>query len=183
MSLSPYITITLISLGTASLEIAGQTSEARVAISATNTNVVVSWNGRGTLQSADSPGQWTDILEASNPFITRPTNTHQFFRGISRWSTRRPLLEANSEMAVAELEGKIYVLGGYPSSRVTVRTVQVYDPELDQWSLTAPLPVALNHTMPAVVNGKLYIIGGQTDAGNTSFVNTVYEFDPRTTNW
>lgn len=175
--------IFLVFLAFPSFEVFGQSTGARLAISATTTNVLVSWTGRGTLQSADSPEQWVDVLEADNPFITSATNPHTLYRGISRWSTRQALLEANSEMSVAELGGKIYVLGGYPASRVTVPTVQVYDPALDQWTFTTPLPVGLNHSMPATVNGKLYIIGGQIDAGNTSFVNTVYEFDPGTTNW
>ena len=38
--------------------------------------------------------------------------------GDSIWSTRAPLPERNSEIAVAGLDGRIYVLGGYPSSRV-----------------------------------------------------------------
>jgi uncharacterized protein (TIGR03437 family) len=107
-------------------------------------------------------------------------------RGLSpaegQWGTRAPLLEPNSEMGVAELAGRIYVIGGYPASRVSVRTVQVYDPANDAWSLTSPLPVALNHLMPAVANGKLYVIGGQTDA-NVAYVNTMYEYDPATAEW
>jgi N-acetylneuraminic acid mutarotase len=87
-------------------------------------------------------------------------------------------------MGVAELEGKIYVLGGYPPSRQTQRTVQVYDPATDSWSYTTPLPIPLNHPMPATANGKLYMIGGQTtDSGSGSYTNTVFEFDPLTTNW
>ncbi len=100
------------------------------------------------------------------------------------WGTRAPLLEANSEMSVAALDGKIYVLGGYPSNRISVATVQVYDPAQNSWRLTTPLPVALNHTMAAAVNGRLYLIGGQT--GNTSsgpFVDTVYEYDPAKGTW
>lgn len=98
------------------------------------------------------------------------------------WSTRAPLLEANSEMGVAELDGKIYVIAGYPASRVSVRTVQVYDAATDTWAMTTPLPVALNHLMPATANGKLYVIGGQTDP-NVAYVDTVYEYDPGTTQW
>jgi N-acetylneuraminic acid mutarotase len=87
-------------------------------------------------------------------------------------------------MSVAELDGNIYVMGGYPSSRVTVRTVQVYDSAQNRWSLTTPLPIPLNHAMPAVANGRVYIIGGQTNAsGDGPFVNTVFEYDPATTNW
>jgi hypothetical protein len=37
---------------------------------------------------------------------------------------RAELLEPNSEFAVAELDRKVYVLGGYPADRVTVDTVQ-----------------------------------------------------------
>jgi N-acetylneuraminic acid mutarotase len=165
--------------GTAS----AQTSSARLQISK-STNTVLSWTGRGTLQTTTTlPGVWQDLLEAPNPFTIDIGEEHRFFRTISRWSTRSNLLEANSEMAVAELDGKIYVLGGYPASRVTQRTVQVYDPVENRWTLTTPLPVALNHQMAAAANGRVYVIGGQTDSGSTSFVNTVYEYNPATSNW
>ena len=103
---------------------------------------------------------------------------------IGAWGMLASLLEANSEMSVAELNGKVYVLGGYPSARVSVPTVQVYDSKENRWSRTTPIPVALNHTMAATVRGKLYLIGGQTSAaGNGPFVNTVYEYDPGAATW
>lgn len=150
-----------------------------------STHLSVSWSGRGTLQSAPAAtGPWAEVLEASNPFSVTNTDAQRYFRAISRYGTNAPLLEANSEMGVAELNGLIYVLGGYPSSRVTVRTVQVYDPALDRWHLTTPLPLPINHPMPGVANGRLYMIGGQTNANNTgSFINTVFEYDPVTSNW
>lgn len=101
---------------------------------------------------------------------------------LGEWELRSQLLEANSEMGVVELSGKIYVIGGYPANRVSVATVQVYDVESDTWTLTAPLPVALNHLMPAVADGKLFVIGGQRDA-NVAYVNTVYAYDPMTEEW
>ena len=100
------------------------------------------------------------------------------------WGTRGPLIEANSEMSVAELGGRVYVVGGYPSSRVTVATVQVYDPAADTWTRTTPMPAALNHTMPAVVDGRLYIIGGQPgDSSDGPWVDSVYELDPSEGTW
>ena len=102
----------------------------------------------------------------------------------ARWARRADLLEANSEMSVAELDGQIYVLGGYPSTRISTTVVQVYDPATDQWRRGAPLPVALNHTMSVAVGGVLYVIGGQTEAGGDGpFVNTVYAFDPKRGSW
>jgi len=98
------------------------------------------------------------------------------------WGTRANLIEANSEMGIAELNGKIYVIGGYPSSRVTVATVQSYDTATDRWSLVAPLPTPVNHLMPVTFNNKLYVIGGQTDA-NVAYTNIVQEYDPATNTW
>jgi hypothetical protein len=93
-----------------------QTSNAVLRISRTPTNVVISWTNRGTLQSATTLGRtWQDLLEAPNPFRSGSSNTQKFFRLISRWSTRSNLLEANSEMAVAELDGKINVRGNFGS--------------------------------------------------------------------
>jgi N-acetylneuraminic acid mutarotase len=105
----------------------------------------------------------------------------------SGWSMKAPLPRTNSEFGVAELDGKIYVMGGYPADRKTVAEVQVYDSKTDKWQIIAPLPHALNHIMPAAVNGKIYVIGGQTtessEPDKAGFVNTVYEYDPATGKW
>ena len=71
-----------------------------------------------------------------------------------------------SEASVAEHNGKIYFMGGYPGARITSDSVQVYDPKTDSWELGPPLPVPLHHTMASAANGRLYIIGGE--AGNPS---------------
>src|SRR5688572_7417672 len=71
------------------------------------------------------------------------------------WGKKAPLLEAVSEQAVAELNGKIYVIAGNTNDGGTVASVQVYDMATDIWKRTAPLPVAVNHNMAAAVNGKL----------------------------
>jgi N-acetylneuraminic acid mutarotase len=101
------------------------------------------------------------------------------------WGTRANLIENNSEFALAEANGKLYVLGGYPPSRQTARTVQVYDIASDRWTLGPPLPQPNNHGMAAAVNGKIYLLGGQTtdDQQGATAVNTVYELDPATGAW
>ena len=87
----------------------------------------------------------------------------------SIWMERAPLLDPNSETAVAELNGRIYVIGGYPSTRVYVATVQVYDAQTDRWSYTTPVPQPLHHTMAAAVNGKLYVIGGAISTSGAAY--------------
>jgi N-acetylneuraminic acid mutarotase len=100
-----------------------------------------------------------------------------------QWSQRAPLLEPNSELAFAEVNGKIYLLGGYPPNRQTARSVQVYDIASDKWELGPPLPQPNNHGMAAGLNGKVYLIGGQKDADSPTYVDTVYELDPAKGEW
>ncbi|MDH3444637.1 MAG: kelch-like protein [Deltaproteobacteria bacterium] len=105
----------------------------------------------------------------------------------SEWSKRAPLLEPNSEMAVAQLDGKIYIVGGYPSTRISVDTVQVYDIKSDSWRLTTPYPTTINHASAVGLDGILYVIGGQTNAGGQNeesrYTSAVYAYDPKTEKW
>jgi hypothetical protein len=103
------------------------------------------------------------------------------------WGMRAPALEPLSELALAESNGKLYLMGGYPPDRVTARTVQVYDVATNTWTYGPQLPVRNNHGMAASVNGKIYLIGGQLNADDppngNSYVNTVYELDPAVGAW
>lgn len=95
-----------------------------------------------------------------------------------QWGKKAPLLEANSEFTLAATGGKIWVLGGYPRGRVSVKTVQVYDIAADGWTRGPDLPEVNNHGMATALDGVIYLIGGQTDP-NTAYVDTVYALDTR----
>jgi N-acetylneuraminic acid mutarotase len=99
------------------------------------------------------------------------------------YGTRAELLLPNSEMAVAETNGKIYVLGGYPASRTVQATVQVYDVATDTWSMTAPLLEAIHHPVAVGVAGKIYSLGGQVEM--TGMVDTARTtvYDPAADEW
>lgn len=132
---------------------------------------------------SDHRGEWDVALTVDGAIANRVTIAANA-PGLGEWGMRAQLAEANSEMAVGELGGRIFVLGGYPSNRQTTNTVQVYDPVEDRWERTTPMPLALNHNMAASVSGKLYMIGGQTtDAGAGNFSDRVFEYDPGTRAW
>jgi N-acetylneuraminic acid mutarotase len=95
-----------------------------------------------------------------------------------QWGQKAPLIEPNSEFTLASTGGKIYVLGGYPAGRVSVKTVQVYDIASDQWSRGPDLPEVNNHGIAAAHDGVIYLFGGQTDP-NTAYVDTVYALDTK----
>jgi N-acetylneuraminic acid mutarotase len=96
------------------------------------------------------------------------------------YGTRATLLAPNSEFALAAVGTKLYVLGGYPSSRVTQDTLQIYDVPTNAWRLGPRYPFPVHHPVTVGVNGKLYSLGGQTDGGDT---NRVFEYDPGTDMW
>jgi hypothetical protein len=70
---------------------------------------------------------WNDRVSQGPPIGAMPE-----FDG---WSMGAAMPLARSEHAVAELNGKIWVLGGYPPGRLPSDLVQVYDPATSRWSL------------------------------------------------
>ena len=105
----------------------------------------------------------------------------------SNWTEFAPLLKPNSEIAVAQVDNLVFVIGGYPSTRVFEDTVQIYDALTDTWQLGPPLPQRMHHTMAVGVNGKVYVIGGETSASGVAdqglYLDTVYEYDPQNSGW
>lgn len=96
--------------------------------------------------------------------------------GAGNWGRRASLLEPNSEFTLTSTGGKIYVLGGYPAGRVSVKTVQIYDISTDTWTRGPDLPEVNNHGMAAAHEDVIYLFGGQTDP-QTAYVDTVYILD------
>ena len=106
---------------------------------------------------------------------------------VNGWAIVAPLLAPASEQAVVEMDGNIYVVGGYPPGRIPVSEVQVYDSRTNRWRMVPPLPVPMHHSMAAAVDGRLFVIGGEFDGGGTGrpevYLDTVYELDQQANAW
>lgn len=99
------------------------------------------------------------------------------------WEDVAPLKIARMGMAVAEINDKIWIAGGYTGDKMNPVTdkVECYDPRTNTWTTLAtklryPRYLA---TLVSVNNEKLYIIGGasQTDATNTQKMYSVSDLD------
>ncbi len=103
------------------------------------------------------------------------------------WSLLTPMLQPRSEMAVAELGGKMYVIGGYPPGRIPSNVVQVYDPTTSSWTLGPTAPAALHHSVAIPVDGRLFLIGGERLGAGTGqpeiYLDDVYELDVAAGAW
>ncbi len=121
---------------------------------------------------------WTDALAANERF-NACSNT---------WQSLAPLPAPRGYIQAAELNSKLYVVGGVDhvvSGTFGVQnTVWVYEPSINFWHNAADLPRALGGVAVATANGKLYAFGGFDSRGpGAGDVDTVYEYDPGRDRW
>ncbi|MEA3015631.1 MAG: hypothetical protein QOI38_353 [Sphingomonadales bacterium] len=127
-----------------------------------------------------------ELVEAWNPRVSGgpPGAAFPEFEG---WSMGLAMPLPRSEHAVAEFDGRVWVLGGYPPGRLPSNLVQVYDPAANRWTLGPSLPQPIHHTHVAAVGGRLYVIGGEIDGASTgrpeTFVANVWMHDPAVGGW
>ena len=122
---------------------------------------------------------WNDRASQGTPAAATPE--------VDGWAMGTAMPLARAEQAVAELNGKVWVLGGWPPGRLTSSAVQIFDPATSRWSLGPSLPRPLHHTHAAAVGGRLYVIGGETDGALTGRPGTevadTWVHDPATGGW
>src|SRR3954447_3852214 len=74
------------------------------------------------------------------------------------WVTLAPMPQQQQEAAVAVLDGRIYVMGGFSDDPQPFTLVQVYDPVTDEWRAGTPIPEPIHHAGAATVDGKIYLV-------------------------
>ena len=122
---------------------------------------------------------WNDRASQGTPGAATPE--------VDGWSMGTAMPLARAENAIAELGGRIWVLGGWPPGRMTSNLVQIFDPSTSGWSLGPGLPQPIHHTHAVSVGGKLYVMGGETDGALTGRpgrdVANTWVHDPAVGGW
>lgn len=95
----------------------------------------------------------------------------------STWATKTSMPTARAGVSAAELNGLLYVVGGYGS--VELATLEVYNPVTDTWTTKTPMSVARHGLAVGFINGLLYVAGGY-NAGSKS---TLEVYDPMADTW
>jgi N-acetylneuraminic acid mutarotase len=131
------------------------------------------------VESKELRETWNDRVSGGPPVGATPE-----FDG---WSMGAAMPLPRSEHSIAEFDGKIWVLGGYPPGRLPSSLVQIYDPETSRWSIGPQLPQPIHHTHAAAIGGKLYVLGGEIEGASTGkpekFVADVWMHDPAVGGW
>lgn len=103
---------------------------------------------------------------------------------IDRWTSKAPMPVGLHHVGIGVADGRLYVIGGYSRSGLTVwnpvRTVYAYDPVTDSWSERAPMPTARGALSVTEHEGKLYAIGGYDRKDNNAQVEA---YDPVRNVW
>ncbi len=114
------------------------------------------------------------------------------------WSWEPGLIQQRSQLGAAEINGKIYAVGGYYS--YTRSESEVYDVVFgSSWQSISPLPISRQAGGVAAVDGKVYAFGGYSDANlkaadwmddvpgyweaKMDQVAAVHIYDPNTDTW
>jgi N-acetylneuraminic acid mutarotase len=97
--------------------------------------------------------------------------------GLNAWASQAPMPTARGLLAVVELNGKFYAIGG----RIGVATnlVEVYDPASDTWTTGTAMPAKRELLAAVALNGKIYAIGGE----GTAAPNTMDVYDLASDSW
>lgn len=95
------------------------------------------------------------------------------------WQDVKAAPTARSELSAAQIDGKVYVVGGFGGTSV----LEAYDPASDAWTTLAPIPQARNHHMAGALNGELYVFGGFINDLFGTVTRTAYAYNPQTNSW
>ena len=98
------------------------------------------------------------------------------------WSPGAPMPTARSEIALAVLDGRIYVAGGLAQFGTTA-AFQVYDPAADRWQKLTSLPERRHHAGLAALGGRVYLTGGYRDLSFSDPGRQTWAYDPAADRW
>lgn len=84
-----------------------------------------------------------------------------------------PMPFSNAEAGAAELDGLIYVVGGFNDEEA----LMIYDPAEDTWERGPDIPQGVHHPAVAGLDGRIYVAGGHTAE------SMVQIYDPAAETW
>jgi N-acetylneuraminic acid mutarotase len=112
------------------------------------------------------------------------SSVQEYDPSTDRWTTKAPMPVGLHHVGIGVTGGRLYVIGGYTQSGLTVwhpvASVYAYDPATDSWAERAPMPTARGALSVTEHEGKLYAIGGYDRNANSAAVEV---YDPERNTW
>jgi N-acetylneuraminic acid mutarotase len=99
------------------------------------------------------------------------------------WTYKADMPTARGFVSGTVVDGKIYVIGGFPTHYSVTTAVEMYDPKTDTWTIKAPMPEGRCAHATCTYNGMIYVFGGTSPDGYSTAKKNVYAYDPKTDTW
>jgi hypothetical protein len=116
----------------------------RLLVFAALTLIALACGGDSDPSPTATPAEPADT--ATRALTATPAGTADDAPRRGTWRTLAPMPTPRSEVAVAAVGGKIYVIGGFEGDGSTSDAVEVYDPATDTWTQAPSLPEPRHHT-------------------------------------
>jgi len=104
------------------------------------------------------------------------TECFDCLRGV--WMPGAELNVPRRNCAAAQLDGRIYALGGFDGTQI-LSHVEAYDPRMKNWMPLEPMTVPRSACAASSFGGKIWCVGGTSG----SRMRTVESYDPRKNAW
>lgn len=102
------------------------------------------------------------------------TNTLEVYDPeVDAWDTRSPAPFPLSNYGMADLEGRIYLFGGWDGTE-DLTSILMYDPSTDKWEVGTDLPTSRANSAVVPSEDGMFVIGGDSK-GSPVMVNEVYK--------
>jgi len=150
------------------------------------------WESKASMPTARS---WTDAVVYNGKIYVVGgcsclSDCQQFYNAVGTlevydplndsWAVLTPMSIPRVGPAVAVVDGKIYVMGGFNRDTWSANpTVEVYDIATDTWSTGTPMPTPRSWARAVVLNKKIYVLGGV----GYHYYNVCEVYDPATDTW
>uniref|UniRef100_A0A0D9W430 F-box domain-containing protein n=2 Tax=Leersia perrieri TaxID=77586 RepID=A0A0D9W430_9ORYZ len=120
------------------------------------------------------------VVDYGNEYVS--DEVYQYDARLNRWAALAKMNVARRDFACAELNGSIYVAGGFGSDGDGLSSVEVYDSQRNKWTIIESLRRPRWGSFACSFNGKLYIMGGRSSftIGNSRFIDV---YDPNLHSW
>jgi RNA polymerase sigma factor (sigma-70 family) len=138
------------------------------------------------LETSQIPNVSKGISEGKGESLKQPNIQNALFmapqEGVAKWEKKTDMPTARYTYA-AEVNGKIYAIGGSPDDANVLSTVEEYNPATNEWVKKASMPKPRALFGIAVANGKIYVMGGNRILMGKESLSTVEEYDPVADIW